>query len=157
MSEYADFQTAEWLKEGIKAAKAGERHKAQQLLLHVVEANERSEQGWLWLSGVVNTDEDRLVCLENVLALNPLNVQARAGLRWLHEHGVSAEDFGAEGVADASAVASDAEIEAPPEPSVAAPAPVTFMMSDGCVYCGRSVNDTISRCPFCGGRLAGQR
>ena len=154
MSEYADFQAAEWLKEGIKAAKAGERHTAQQLLMRVVEANERSEQGWLWLSGVVDTDEDRLICLENVLALNPDNVQARAGLRWLHERGVSAQTLGAEGAADASEVTPYAEIETHPEPSVAAPDSVSFMLFDGCVYCGLPVNDAISRCSHCGGRLA---
>ena len=85
MSEYDEIQVSEWLRDGIAAAKAGRRAAARELLTRVVEAHEHSAQAWLWLSGVVETDEDRLVCLDNVLTLDPNNPQARAGLKWLQD------------------------------------------------------------------------
>jgi tetratricopeptide (TPR) repeat protein len=60
--------------------RAGNKAEAETLLLRVVAADETHEQAWLWLSGAVQTDEDRRVCLENVLALNPDNAAARQGL-----------------------------------------------------------------------------
>jgi tetratricopeptide (TPR) repeat protein len=49
-------------------------------LLALLELDENNEQAWLWLSGVVDDDADRRVCLENVLALNPNQTAARKGL-----------------------------------------------------------------------------
>lgn len=36
-----------------------------------------NEQVWLALLDVIETDEDRRVCLQNILQINPMNVQAR--------------------------------------------------------------------------------
>src|SRR6185369_11991841 len=36
-----------------------------------------NEQVWLALLDVIDTDEDRRVCLQNILQINPMNVQAR--------------------------------------------------------------------------------
>jgi hypothetical protein len=36
-----------------------------------------NEQIWLALLDVIDTDEDRRVCLQNILQINPMNVQAR--------------------------------------------------------------------------------
>jgi tetratricopeptide (TPR) repeat protein len=71
------------LRQGIAAAKAGRVQEARQTLLKVIELDERNEQAWLWLSGVVESFEDRRVCLENVLTINPQNSHAQSGLRWL--------------------------------------------------------------------------
>ena len=79
-------QIDELLQQGIAAAKAGRKEEAQRLLTQAVELDEHNEQGWLWLSGVVTTFEDRQICLENVLALNPDNAHARAGLEWLRQN-----------------------------------------------------------------------
>ncbi len=51
--------------------------------MNVLRADERNELAWLWLSGVVKTTEDRRICLENVLAINPENTTARWGLEKL--------------------------------------------------------------------------
>jgi tetratricopeptide (TPR) repeat protein len=75
----------ELLRAGIAAVKAGHKEKARQALLKVTELDERNEQAWLWLSGVVESAEDRRVCLENVLAINPRNSHAQAGLAWLDQ------------------------------------------------------------------------
>jgi hypothetical protein len=74
----ADIQT--WLQEGIIAIKSGESEKARDLLLRVINADEHNEQAWLWLSGLVETDEERRICLENVLVINPNSVAATKGL-----------------------------------------------------------------------------
>ena len=71
------------MEEGITAAKAGQKERARQCLMQVVEADENNEKAWLWLSGVVESLEDRQICLENVLSLNPDSEPAKKGLAWI--------------------------------------------------------------------------
>ena len=78
-------QVTDLLRQGIAAAKAGRPQEARQALLHVTELDEQNEQAWLWLSGVVDSLEDRRVCLENVLVINPDNTYAQAGMSWLDQ------------------------------------------------------------------------
>lgn len=68
------------IKEGIAALKGGNRTEAKQALMKAVEINQQSEQAWLWLSAVSDTVDQRELCLENVLTLNPANEKARKGL-----------------------------------------------------------------------------
>ena len=75
--------TTELLQQGIALAKAGQREEARTILMQVVEQDERNESAWLWLSGVVDSDDDKAVALENVLTLNPDNEWARRGLQML--------------------------------------------------------------------------
>ncbi len=70
----------EWFKAGTAVLQTGNKTEAETLLLRVVEADENHEQGWLWLSRAVQTDDDRRVCLENVLTINPDNVIAQREL-----------------------------------------------------------------------------
>jgi tetratricopeptide (TPR) repeat protein len=71
------------LRQGIAAARAGDKETARNLLMRVVEQDENNAAAWLWLSGVVESLDDRQVCLENVLALDPQNQAARQGLEWV--------------------------------------------------------------------------
>jgi Tfp pilus assembly protein PilF len=71
------------MEEGITAAKAGQKERARQCLMQVVEADENNEKAWLWLSGVVESLEDQQICLENVLVLNPDSGPAKKGLAWI--------------------------------------------------------------------------
>jgi hypothetical protein len=68
------------LREGVAAAKAGQHEHARDLLTRVVAQDERNAVAWLWLSGVVESLEDREICMENVLAVEPDNAAARRGL-----------------------------------------------------------------------------
>jgi len=79
--------TNDLLKQGIAALNAGRKEEARRLLTQVVQQDERSEMGWLWLSGAVDTDEDRRACLENVLMINPNNGLAQRGLTTLQKRG----------------------------------------------------------------------
>ncbi|HDQ72687.1 MAG TPA: tetratricopeptide repeat protein [Chloroflexi bacterium] len=76
-------QVANLLQYGIAAARAGRAEEARQALIKVIEMDEHNESAWLWLSGVVDTVENRYICLENVLSINPRNGHAQAGLQWL--------------------------------------------------------------------------
>ena len=78
-------QVAELLRAGIAAARDGRTQEARQALLQVTELDERNEHAWLWLSGVVESFEDRRTCLENVLAINPDNPYAQRGLHLLDQ------------------------------------------------------------------------
>jgi len=68
------------LRAGVTALKAGELDKARKLLTQVIKIDEQNERAWLWLSGAVKTKEERRVCLENVLTINPDNEMAKKGL-----------------------------------------------------------------------------
>ena len=68
------------LGQGIEAARRGDGALAFRYLQEVVEAEPGNEAAWLWLSAVVDSDEDKRLCLENVLVLNPDSEPARRGL-----------------------------------------------------------------------------
>lgn len=50
------------------------------MLETVLVADEHNERAWIWMSSVVDSDEERIICLENVLTINPHNETARKGL-----------------------------------------------------------------------------
>ena len=145
LNGHGENQISEWLRAGIAAAKANRRDEARELLLRVVEADEEIEQAWLWLSGVVDSDEDRLIALENVLEINPDNAQARAGVKWLRARVGERE---VEEPVDAPAGLTGGESVSQPQERAA-----LELDQDGCAYCARPVSETDVRCPHCGGRL----
>ena len=55
-----------------------------------------NEQVWLALLDVIDTDEDRRVCLQNILQINPMNVQARRMLNLILARKESAEQLHAD-------------------------------------------------------------
>ncbi len=68
------------LAQGIEAAKGGDKVTARALLYNVVDLDPKNETAWVWLSYVVETVEDRKICLENVLVINPASDYALRGL-----------------------------------------------------------------------------
>ncbi|MEO7675124.1 MAG: response regulator [Pyrinomonadaceae bacterium] len=77
-----DSQAAEavmYLREGIKAAQAGNRAAARIALSRAAELDPRSESAWLWLSSISEYPEELFVFLTNVLEINPENARA---LEW---------------------------------------------------------------------------
>lgn len=58
-------------REAVKAAKNGERKRARNLLLELVQGQPRHEMAWLWLSEMVDDLEDKIIALENALTTNP--------------------------------------------------------------------------------------
>jgi tetratricopeptide (TPR) repeat protein len=70
------------------AARAGQIDLARQLLAQVLQADPHNETAWLWMSGVLESLDERIYCLRRVLEINPNHEMARKGLRAL---GVSDE------------------------------------------------------------------
>jgi len=71
------------LELAITAIRSGRKEEGRQLLNLLIQQNPNDEQAWLWMSSVVNTDEQRARCLYHVLAINPTNEVARKGLKIL--------------------------------------------------------------------------
>jgi hypothetical protein len=72
--------TPELLQQAIQAARAGRKIEARDMLLEVVEADPHNELAWIWLTGLVDTLEDKIIACENVLTINPSNERVRAYL-----------------------------------------------------------------------------
>jgi len=77
-----------YLQQGIMAAKTGDKPRAFDLLTRASEVPATSEQAWLWLSGVVNDDSERLFCLDNVIRINSDNAIAQRGAAMLRQKGI---------------------------------------------------------------------
>jgi tetratricopeptide (TPR) repeat protein len=73
----------ERLQEGIAAYKQGQKQQARRSIKQALRLNPKNENAWLWLSGVVESDEQRRTCLDRALAINPNNKAARRGLALL--------------------------------------------------------------------------
>jgi len=86
--------TENLLNEGIAAAKAGRVEEARDLLTTVLDLDPENERAWLWMSAVV-PDDEKAVCLGNVLGINPFNELARLGLASLLEKRAAAPETSA--------------------------------------------------------------
>ncbi len=71
------------LQAGVAAAKAHQKVLARSLLRTVVAAEPGNEPAWMWLASVAMSPAEAAACLDKVLALNPANERARAGLAQL--------------------------------------------------------------------------
>lgn len=70
----------EELRLGIEAAKNNDLEKARSYLAKAVENDPNSEEGWLWLGDCSSDTEQRKLCYERVLKLNPKNEKAQQEL-----------------------------------------------------------------------------
>lgn len=78
--------TPDILQQAISLARAGRRVEARDLFLKVVDGDPQCEVAWIWLSGLVDTLDDKIIACENVLILNPSNDKVRAYLLDLKRH-----------------------------------------------------------------------
>lgn len=67
----------------ITAIRSQRQEEGRQLLNLLIQENPNNEMAWLWMSSVVDTDEQRARCLYHVLAINPDSSLARRGLEKL--------------------------------------------------------------------------
>ena len=74
---------ATFREQAIVYIKAGNTEKGKQLLIEVLRQDPRDETAWLWMTQVVNTDDERIKCLRYALNINPQNENARRGLAQL--------------------------------------------------------------------------
>ncbi len=69
------------MEAGRAAYMQGNRQRAHDLWREAATIDPYSEQVWLALLDVLDSDDDRVVCLQNIIAINPMNIQARRQLR----------------------------------------------------------------------------
>ncbi len=84
MSQQSKF--GDLMQAGRVAYTAGKRRMAHDLWREAANIDPYNEQVWLALLDVVEADADKRVCLQNILAINPLNVQARRQLGKIEAH-----------------------------------------------------------------------
>jgi hypothetical protein len=138
------------LQQGIAAVRAGQREEARVLLMRVVEADERSEQGWLWLAGVMDDPEDMRTCLENVLDLNPGNVKAQQGLAWIESrYGPRAAPVAAPATGPTVRLAPEVAPAVPLPAAQPPPAEIAAPPDNPCPYCGAPTTPAQKHCTQC--------
>lgn len=71
----------ERLREGIEAARRGDKAAAQKLLRYVVDRDPDNEVAWMWLASALENLQDRRAALEQSLRINPGNTRAQEALR----------------------------------------------------------------------------
>ena len=71
------------MKKGRAAYNKGDLKLAHDLWRQAAMIEPYNEQVWLALLDVLGEKEDRRVCLQNILSINPMNIQARRMLRGL--------------------------------------------------------------------------
>lgn len=103
-------------REGVAAIRAGDKAAARERLMEVVRLDRTHEQAWLWLSASVDSAEDRVVCLENVLTINPSNEAARRGLEKLGRPAPSAAPTPSVPVEPTLSYSAPPQPESPPAP-----------------------------------------
>jgi hypothetical protein len=77
--------SSEIVEQGITALKQGDKKTAKQLLISAVKQNPNDANAWAWLYNSVDTDEQRIRCLREVIRINPANEKARAKLQQLEQ------------------------------------------------------------------------
>jgi len=68
------------MRQGIEAAREGKKAQAKGFFQQVVDLDDKNEKAWMWLASVVETDEERRVCLSNALFINPNNERAQTAM-----------------------------------------------------------------------------
>jgi DNA-binding SARP family transcriptional activator len=72
---------SELMEAGRAAYNHGNRRKAHDIWREAATLDPYNEQVWLALLDILENEEDRVVCLQNIIAINPMNIQARRELR----------------------------------------------------------------------------
>jgi hypothetical protein len=104
---------SEILQQAIQSIKTDDKATGKRLLAQILRAEPDNVRAWLWMSGVVDTDAQRRDCLLRVLALDPENATARAGLARLSAPGTDARSLAKDEV-QPSTMFTVAEVEAEP-------------------------------------------
>jgi len=136
-----DLQTK--LEQGIAAVQSGRKAEARQLLIEVVKADKKQLAAWQWLKEVVDRPEDKIVCLERILTLDPANGAAKQELSRLQ----------AKPKQPSRPKYLDEDLDAEADDTPIAAAPDEFANEWLCPYCTALTKPKQTRCPKCLRRL----
>jgi hypothetical protein len=73
----------ELLNQSISAYREGNKEQSSELLANIIRQDPNNERAWIWLSGIVTSDAERLFCMKKILSINPENEVALYGLTLL--------------------------------------------------------------------------
>ena len=73
------------LLDAIDLIKADERQEARPILRSIIQEDSNFEDAWLWMSLAVDEIDQSIICLDNVLRINPDNVDASTALYHLRQ------------------------------------------------------------------------
>lgn len=144
---------------GVSALKAGDRTQAQKYLRQAVDEHPDDAYAWLWLSGAVDDDEERIACLEQVLRIAPGNQAAVRGLERLRAKSQQASPPMVEPQADDSPNTGE-ETEHPPTEAalpVGSSPTAELPQSEETVFPKRANDQNQERAYGPGGTAAAQR
>ena len=68
------------LREAMDALRQGDRARARDLLTRLLKTDQKNPTYWVWLSAVVDTQKERLYCLQMAIQADPQNTAAKRGL-----------------------------------------------------------------------------
>ena len=68
------------LRQAIEALRTGDRAHARDLLTRLLKTDQKNAEYWVWLSAVVDTQKERLYCLQTAIQVDPQNAAAKRGL-----------------------------------------------------------------------------
>src|SRR5512143_1191880 len=68
------------LREAVEALRLGDRMRARDLLTRMLKADQNNASYWVWLSAAVDTQKERLYCLQSAQRIDPQNAAAKRGL-----------------------------------------------------------------------------
>jgi tetratricopeptide (TPR) repeat protein len=109
----ASDQARELRKQGIAAAKAGQKDEARGLLIQSLRLDPNNEAGWVWLASVARDTHERLRCLHRLLEINPNH---EIGLQSLQSLGMTREQLAQQVSGKTPAAAPDTSGTATAEP-----------------------------------------
>ncbi|MBN1890337.1 MAG: HEAT repeat domain-containing protein [Thermoflexales bacterium] len=102
-----------FLQQAIAAIKSGRKAEARRLLVEALAADARNTQAWLWMTEAVESEQERLRCLQKVLEIDPLHPGALRGMQLLQARSAAAPP--AAPPPDSTAAEEGAEEEVEPE------------------------------------------
>jgi len=85
MDHTANTHRIDRLLDAIELVKAEQHGEAQGLLRELIREDNDFEDAWLWMSVAVGSLDQSELCLDNVLRVNPNNLQAASALFRLRE------------------------------------------------------------------------
>lgn len=106
------------LRQAVALAREGRRVEARDMFLVLANEDPQNELVWIWLTGLVDSWEDKVIACENVLSINPANHRVRAYLSQLLAR---QDELPGEAVIAPSEVAFEAPVSWPPEPPAVQP------------------------------------
>jgi tetratricopeptide (TPR) repeat protein len=68
------------LREAIDALRQGDRSRARDLLTRLLKADQKNATYWVWMSAAVDSQKERIYCLQSALKIDPTSAAARRGL-----------------------------------------------------------------------------